>query len=330
MNLKTIFSEGKKERRRRRSISRDNRCLKAKQTDLSARLVALGQKAWGEKIDLTAFLEVKSGLEANQAQLDDLKRKSDDCLKRKEERESEKKRHSARFAEESRGIEEKKKTAFSLLNKEKDLMKTLQKSLSQAENRSQQIAKEREQLQKQITDAATPTDQKAGHEKHLQELAGEEAGLLGARRDESEAIKTQNEKIGPLQAESDNLQKQIQDVLSRQKETLGGIEKNLSELRKELEGHQAKAKEVEKAQTEAYRQLGEKLAAGGDSSPSLNAELGAVREAEREIENIKAKIVNLGSQQSPGARGAYKKMIAILIGGLGLFVTLIVAALILF
>ncbi len=49
MSLKQIFAEGKKERIRRKSLSRGQGDLKSKEEALAARLTDLGRRAWVEK-----------------------------------------------------------------------------------------------------------------------------------------------------------------------------------------------------------------------------------------------------------------------------------------
>jgi len=330
MNIKQIFAEGKKERIRRKSLSRGQGDLKAKEEALAGRLTDLGRRAWAEKSDISAFPELKSALESQQAENDGLKQSLDDASKRKEGKESAKKLESERFDAERLAVEEKMKETDGRLNGEKDLLKTLQKSLNQTESRSAQIHKERDQLHKKIADPATPAEDKAAGAKSLQGLGTEEAGLLETRKSQGEAIKIQTDKIIPLQAESDALQKQIKDILAGQKATMGEFDKTLGEIGKEVDGLQAKMKEAEKVQAETFRQLGEKLASSRAATPCLHTELGAVKEAEREVGEIKARIADLGNQGSPEAASAYKKMTTILVGGILLVIALIVLALVLF
>lgn len=330
MSLKQIFAEGKKERIRRKSLSRGQGDLKSKEEALAARLTDLGRRAWVEKSDLSAFPDLKSALEAKQAEIDSLKQSTDEAAKRKEEKANARKQDSERFDAESRTVEEKQKEIDGRLNAEKNLLKTLQKSLSQSEIRAVQIHKEREQLHKKVTDAATPVADKAAGEKSLQELGAEEASLLETRKSQGEAIKAQTEKITPVQSESDVLQRQLKDILARQKQTMGEFDKALTEIGKELDGLQSKAIEAEKIQAEIFQALGGGLAARAEAAPCLNTELGAVREAEQEIGEIKTRLTDLGSQGSPEAAAAYKKMRAVIIGGVLLVIALIILAVILF
>lgn len=329
MDLKTIFSQGKKEWKRRRSISQDSGSLKSTQKQLEVQLSALGQKAWGERIDISAHPEIRTILETNQNQLDELGKKSQDCRNRKEEKEAGKNRENEQFNKERKGIEERKKEADSRLSGEKDILKKLQKELNQSEQRSGQIAGEREQLQKKITSPEATVEQRSEIEKKLQQLAQEESALLDRRRELGLSVKTQGEKVAPLQTEADELQKQINAVQERQKESISAIDKELAEIKKEFDTHQSRIQEIEKTQLENYRLLGEKLAAGGTLPVTLDDEIAAVRESEQKISEIKAKLADLDSQQSEEGRSAYRKMLTILIGGVLLLIALIVLGVIL-
>jgi len=329
MELKTIFSEGKKEWQRRRAISQDNSALKEKNTVLSSQMISLGKKAWDEKVDISNAPDIKKMLESQQAQIDDLKQKSETCNKRKEEKENEKTKKNEQFNTDRKKIEEKKKAIDTRLNAEKDQLKVLQKNLAQAETRSAQICKEREQLQQKVTDANVNEDQKIGFKKTLEDLATEESELLGSLTNYNESIKAQNDKIEPLQTEVNELQKQINTIMSQQKETISDIDKTLNEIRKELDSHITQLKEIDHHQKEQFQLLGASLAAGNNPSALLSSELSAIRVTEQEIKEIEGKIADLGSQASEESSSAYKKMLAIIIGGAVLIIAIIVTAVIL-
>lgn len=329
MDFKTIFTEGKKEWKRRRSISQDNSALKDQLTLLSSRRTQLGQKAWNEKLDLSGFPDINEVLIQNQEQLDKFADLLETCQKKRQEQEELKASENEKFSKEKSKVEDEKKGVDSRLSQEKDLLKTHQKDLSQAESRTGQISKEREQLQKKITDVATTSEDRAGHENRLTQLAAEEAELLEKRRTLNESIKTQTDKVTPLQGESDDLQKKIHDIQNRQKEAIGAIDDTLTSVRKEAETHTSKTKEIEKLQQQQFTLLGEKLAASDAQDAAIGAEMGAIRETEAAISRINQNIAALDSQQNELSSKAYTQMLTIIIGGSLLIIAIIVAAVIL-
>lgn len=329
MDFKTIFSEGKKEWRRRRSISQDNSILKSKETLLSNRMTDLGRRAWSEAVDMDAFPELKEKLGKSQSEIDELKKKSDECQNQLKQKEEEKKRENERCSTERQGVEEKKKEADLRLGKEKDRLKELQKELSQSENRNAEISREREKIQNKIADAATSSEQRAEHEKHLLELSSEETDLLARRRSQNEEIAVQNNRITPIQEEVNTLQQQINDITSKQKESISEIEKGINGIKKEEEVHQQKIRENENVMTDLFRRLGEGLSSLETIPSCLNMELAAVRETEAEISVLKGNIADLDSQRSDEGSRAYRMMLTLVIGGALLLIAVVVLLLML-
>jgi hypothetical protein len=76
MDLKNVFAEGKKEYRRRRSLSKDNSALLAKQATLAAQFALLGEKGWVQGADSCPPGELREALTAVQQQLDDLRQQT--------------------------------------------------------------------------------------------------------------------------------------------------------------------------------------------------------------------------------------------------------------
>ena len=326
MGINAIISEGKKEWRRRRSIRKENSALKDKQSILSERTTLMGEKAWGEGVGIDNFAEIKKNLTTHQTELDALKKKSEDGLKKKADLENRKVKAEERFTAERQGVEEKKKAVDSRLDTEKEQLKTLKKSLAQSESRSRKIADERSTLQKKIIDTDTSEEMRLSHQTRLDELATEEAELLEVRKEQSEAVKIQDGRIEPVQKESDQLNDQIDDILDRRKKEIGEIDKAVKEIQGELDGRRAREKEVEADRKKQFSLLGEKLAAEGTTIPTLETELTAVRETEKEIAQIQAEIAGLDGQQNEASSSAYRKMMTIIVGGVLLLVALIILA----
>ena len=74
MGLKSIFQEGMKERKRKKSLGKISNEFKEKEKVHSGHLTALGQKAWEAKTDISAFADVQAALGSAQQNLDDLTR----------------------------------------------------------------------------------------------------------------------------------------------------------------------------------------------------------------------------------------------------------------
>ncbi|HNX97547.1 MAG TPA: hypothetical protein PKK12_07700 [Candidatus Aminicenantes bacterium] len=324
MDLKTVFAEGKKEYRRRRSLSKDNSALLAKRATLASQFALLGEKGWGQGADSCPPGELREALGAVQAQLDELRQQATGLDRQRQATEEKKKGEIDRFTRQRQEIEAKKKEIDGALNKEKGELKTVQGEIARLDSRLGQIAHEREQLQKKIADLSVPASEKAGLNSRLTALAPEETGLRESKRGQEGQSSVLGERIRPLQAESDGLGRQINDLVAQQKEVVAAVDRELAGLRKELDSCTAKAKEAGKTQQQHFERLGEVLARGDSAPAGLENELAAVHASEGEIAAVNADIAALDAQKSEASSGAYRKMLAILITGAVLVVALVV------
>ncbi len=324
MDLKTVFSEGKKEYRRRRMLSKDNSVLRAKKAALATRFIALGEKGWGQGAENCPPGELREALITVQRQRDELNQKTAELDRQRQLAEEKKKGEIERFTQGRQETEAKKKQVDEALNKEKGEQKTVLGEISRLENRLGQIAREREQLQKKIADLTVPASEKAGLNSRLDALAPEESGLRESKRGQEGQRSLLEERIRPKQAESDDLQRQINDILAKQKERVGEIDRELAGYRKELDLCATQSKEAGKIQQQQFQQFGEVLAKKDRAPAGLENEWSAVRASEGEVAAVNADIAALDGQKNEASSGAYRKMLAILIGGALLIVALVV------
>ena len=324
MGLKSIFREGMKERRRKKSLRKGKNELQKKQEIYSQQLMALGQKAWESKINIATYPDLQSRLTAAQQQLDDLAAQAEKLQKQKQTAEEERKRESERFTADQKEVEAKKKLVDGNLQEQKSALNANQKEAEQAVNRLKAIAVERVQLEMKIAAATTPDNERIAGQNKLAGMATEEGELKTKIREKEEAGNAGSAKIIPLLEESGRLQKQINSIMAEQKQVVGGWDKKISALNQEITGSNNKKKETEKTQGANYKQLGEKLAASGAGNEKTNPELTAVKSAQTEMENIVQGIGNLEGQKDNAAVSAYKKMVAIIIAGVVLLAAIII------
>ena len=329
MGLKSIFREGMKERRRKKSLRKGKNELQKKQEIYGQRLTTLGQKAWETKINIAAYADLQPRLTTAQQQLDDLAAQAEKLQKQKQTAEEERKRESERFAADQNAVEAKKKIVDGNLQEQKNALTAVQKEAEQAVNRLKAIAAERVQLEMKIAAATTPDNEKIAGQNKLAGMAIEEGELKTKIREKEEAGNAGSAKITPLQEESGRLQKQIDSIKSEQKQVVGGWDKKISTLNQEITGSSNKKKETEKTQGANYKQLGEKLAASGAGNEKINPELATVKSTQTEMESIVQGINNLEGQKDAAAVSAYKKMMAIIIAGVVLLAAIIILLLML-
>lgn len=324
MGIKEIFQQGWKELRRKSALLQAKRELKQKEKVYEEQLTALGQKAWESKLDIDSYENVKELLTSAQKQQDDLKAQLEDLEKRKKETEEKKKQENETFDSQIKEVEEKKKVVDDRLEDEKKVLKEAQKEMDNAKKRLAEITEEKNRLNKKADDAETPEEEKKQIPGKLEALDKEKAELDKTVDTRTEEINGLLEAIKPIQEESDQFQKQIDDIRAQQKQVIGELDKAISEIKKEMDGCKDKLKEVDEEQEKNFKLLGEKLAAAGVTDEAVAAEIAAVQATEKEMAGINTEIETLEQQGSAAAKSAFWQMIGIVAAGIVLLIIIIV------
>lgn len=324
MGIKEIFQQGWKELRRKSALLQAKRELKQKEKVYEEQLTALGQKAWESKLDIDAYENVKELLTSARKQQDDLKAQLEDLEKRKKETEEKKKQENETFDSQLKEVGDKKKGIDDRLEDERKALKEAQKEMDSAKKRLTEITGEKDRLNKKAADADTPGEEKNQIPGKLEALDKEKAELDETVGTRAEEINGLLEAIKPIQEESDQFQKQIDDIRARQKQVIGELEKAISEIKKEMDGCKDKLKEVDEEQEKNFKLLGEKLAAAGVTDEAVASEMAAVQATEKEMAGIDTEIETLERQGSAAAKSAFWQMIGIVAGGVVLLIIIIV------
>ena len=106
---------------------------------------------------------------------------------------------------------------------------------------------------------------------------------------------------------------------------IGELDKEISELKKSIDGVNAKLKESDTVQKENFKQLGILLANSGNGEAAIETEMSAVKATEKEMSDIGSSIGNLEGQANDSGSSAYKKMMMIIVGGIIIIIAIIVA-----
>ncbi|MBN2345012.1 MAG: hypothetical protein JXO51_01390 [Candidatus Aminicenantes bacterium] len=329
MSLKTIFQEGMKERRRRKSLGRMSSELNEKEKAHDGLLTALGRKAWESKTDTSMFAELHASLRETQRTLDDLRTQSEQLQKQKQENEERRKQENDRLAGAQKQAEEKKREVDQRLEEQKSLLQAAQKESQQSRSRLGIIAGERGQLQSKIASPEAGEAEKSEWQQRLDLLAKEEEALQAGIHARDEAGKPVSARVASLQEESGQEQKQLDALRQEQKRINSELDKKISALKSELDQNGVKVREAETKQKGDFRLLGEKLAATQGGDPGLSGERTAVAAARSEMEGMQALIGGLERQKEETQVSAYKKMMTIIIGAIVLLAALAVALILL-
>jgi chromosome segregation ATPase len=324
MSLKSIFQDGMKERKRKKSLGKVNHEFKDKEKAHAGQLTALGQKTWEAKTDISAFPDLRIALKDTQKNMDDLRAQAEQLQKQKQDSEAEKKQENDRLSAVQKQVEEKKLESDKRLNEQKSTLLAGEKETQQAANRLAAIAAERAQLQGKSTNPTTVETEKLEIAKRMGVLAKEEEQLHVAIKMMAEAGKPVGTLIAALQEGSAQLQKQVEGLRNEQKKMLAEMDKKIAAMNSDLSKNSEKTKETESKQKLDFKHLGEKLVAAKITDPGLAKEISAVLKARTEMEGVQALIGGLERQKDEVQVSAYKKMMAIIIAGIVLLAAIIV------
>lgn len=324
MGIKELFQEGMKERRRRKSLGQRGRELRDKDQALALRLTALGQKAWEANLDLAAFPGLRAALGDVQRSLDDLRGEAEQFLSRQQEAEEKRKRESSRLAAALKEAEEGLQGVQKSLNAQKGTLQSAQKEAQRSRERLAAIGRERGQLQGKAAGADASEAEKGEIAKGLALLEKEETSLKSGLDASEAAARPAAALVTSLQEQAEVAKKKLEALRLEQKKVLGDLDKELAALKDNLAKNGEKAREAETKRRESYRELGETLADAKSADPALSAEMDAVGAARSEKEGVQAMIGGLERQKDDAQVGAYKKMMALIIGGLVLLAALAV------
>ena len=328
MGLKLIFQEGMKERKRRKALNKVTSELKDKEKIHAGQLVALGQKAWESRSDISAYADLKTALGDTQKTLDESRAQAELLQKQKQESEAIKKQENERLGVAQKDIEGKKRQEDSQLSEKKNALLGDQKESQHAMSRLAAIARERSQLQNKGANPAVTDAEKKEIAGGIDLLAREEEELKAANQAREAAGRPLAAAIAALQEESARLQKLIDELRQEQKKVNGELDKQISALAGDLARSNDKTSATASRQKLQFRDLGEKLAAAQNVAPDIAREMAAVLNARTEMQGVQSLIGGLERQKDEAQASAYKKMRAILIVAV-ILVAALVAALIL-
>ena len=330
MSLKIIFEQGMQERRRRRALVKQGRDLKDKQKALEENLVNLGHKAWESKTDISIFPELQSTLNEAQKALDALAAGGEELRKQQQKLEDKRKRETERLDTTRKGVEGKKRDLDKRIHEQNSQLEADRKETRRANERLTAIERERSQLETTGTDSAAGEEEKIDAVKKMDLFGQEERALRAGIDARLTAGKPIEILVSSLQEESDQMQKQLDDLREEQKEILGELDKKVTAVKNDLSDNKTRTQEMEGRRDSQYRSLGEKLADAWDDYPGLAEEKAAVDKVRGEQDTIQAEITGLEHQKDEGRVGAYKKMMAMIVGCILLLIALIVALVLLF
>ena len=329
MGLKLIFQEGMKERKRRKALSKVSGEFKDKEKIHTGQLVALGQKAWESRSDISAYGDLKAALGDTQKALDDLRAQAELLQKQKQESEAKKKQENERLHAAQKEIEGKKRQEDGQLNEKKSALQGDQKESQRATSRLAAIARERTQLQNKSANPAVTAAETKEIAGGMDLLTREEEELKAANQAREAAGRPLAAAIAVMQEGSASLQKLLDELRQEQKKVNTELDKQIAVLAGDLAKVKEKSNEAEARQRLQFKDLGEKLANAQGVAPDIAKEMAAVLNARTEMQGVQSLIGGLERQKDEAQARAYKKMRAIIIAAIVLVAALAIALILL-
>ncbi|MCU0237516.1 MAG: hypothetical protein MUC72_10580 [Acidobacteria bacterium] len=318
-----------KERKRRKALNKVSGEFRDKEKAHADQLVALGQKAWDTRTDISAYADLKAALGDTQKALDDLRGQAEQLQKQKQESEAKKKQENERLNAAQKDIDSQKRKEDGRLSEKKNALQGDQKESQRALSRLAAIVRERSQLQNKGSNPVATDAEKKEIAGGLDLLAREEEELKSANEAREAAGRPLTAAIAATQEESARLQKLIDDLRQEQKKVNSELDRQIAALAADLARINEKTREADARQKLQFRDLGDRLAAAQGVAPDIAKEMAAVLNARTEMQGVQSLIGGLERQKDEGQASAYKKMRAIIIAAVVLLAALAVALILL-
>jgi hypothetical protein len=261
-------------------------------TQRTVALAALGQRAWEERVDLSAFAELRDRLTALDTRAGEISQTAGKLESGKSALEQERRSALDAFAARRREVEDKKKPVDAALRAGRARRTECEQVIAQAEARLAKIPGELAALEKEP----------AGQERRSS-LASEQKDLeakLAPARVELPGLSAEESRLA---GESQQYTGQIAAIDAEQKAALARIDAELSRVQSELRGASQQASATEKDRGETFGSLGLGLYDSGTSVPALAecvARVAAIDQTRAETESAFKSSLTLTGSLAPG------------------------------
>lgn len=269
-----FLSEGFRELGRRIARARLRGAIRKQEAERAAALVVLGQRAWDEKIDLSAFADLRDRLAGLDARTGELSATASRLDAEKSALETERRAELEKFAVRRKAVEEKKRPVDSALGTSRSAKSALEQLIRQSESRQAAIAGKLSTLDRDI--AAPGTAAAPEHGPKLAAAQSERAKLIAEQGDLGAKVAKAREDLpghvteeSRLSGESQKFAAEIAVIEAEQKASLAHIDENLARVRKEAEGASQQASAVQKDRTGNLGSLGQSLYEAKVTAPQL-------------------------------------------------------------
>lgn len=256
-----FLREGWHELRRKFQRSKFRKQLQEQDRERNAALALLGQRAWQEKIDLSAFADLRDQISRLEARASELSATTKKLRDEKAELEARRQTEIVKFNSQRQAVEEKKRPVDAALRAAQERLGEQDRTAKRIDARQTEVTAELAKLSQQMAALeAAITPEQAGQlsaaqgkrrqleleQKHL----SEELSLAG------QALPGLAAEVNRLHGESQRLGAQISKIEAERNAVVSPITAGLERVEREIQGASGQASAVEREQSDRFIQLG--------------------------------------------------------------------------
>lgn len=273
-NPEGVLQAGWRELGRRLERLKLARELPRKDAERSAALVALGQRAWEQKLDLAAFPGLREQLTALEARTGDLSRVAEELEARRAELEEGRRSALEDFAARRRAVEEKK-TPLDAVHREIRSRKTAcEQRTAQSQTRQVAISSRLSELDREIaaldsTDAPEAQAKLQAAREEQQCITAEQEALDASLVQDRDELAVQAAEDTRLEAESAALGRELEAIDAERKAAIETLDSTLARVRRETHSTTQQSSSVQKERNEVFGSLGLVLHESGDRDAAI-------------------------------------------------------------
>lgn len=287
--------------------------------DLAVALAAIGQRAWEEQIDLSAFADLRDRLTGLDTRAGELSQTTSKLEAEQAALELERRTELETFAARRRGIEEKKNPIDAALRALRARTAACDQTIAQADSRLAAIAGTLTTLDGELASLAglaTPDQPQrlAAAQEQRSRLASEQSGLgekLAAARVELPGLAAEGHRLA---GESQQHAAEIATVNAEQRATIARIDGDVKQVRSESQGASQQTTAVKKERLECVGSLGQGLFDSGMTPPALAEQAERVAAIDRARTETEAALGNSLADTQSLPRGTMLKFWSVLVG----------------
>jgi predicted nucleic acid-binding Zn-ribbon protein len=281
-------------------------------------LIALGRRAWAEKVDISAFADLGGQLAASETRANAVAQGIQNLEAERQRREGERRAAIAKFDEQRRACEGAKKPVDAALQAARGGLSEQDRAIRTTEARLAAVGAELAGLERQLVElegstAAKRAEQISAARAKQQQLSSEQERLQSELPTSKAASEPQAAEVNRLWQESQRHQQQIDALEAERKSVLAPLDAALSQVREGLSAAGRESNAVEQERTERFRQLGLALYQRQPADPRLDEAIRRIAALDREREAVNAALVSSQGLTQTLPRGTMLKFSSALI-----------------